>query len=295
MNNLSDRLFLLPNRIRNLRYVGSQRHTATPVTSPAKGGSTLRVQTAWASTILKPNLGDQLTPRLVEGLLGLMPRQVSLETPKKLLAVGSIVEHALPGDFVWGTGSLGLNRISGEGVRFFAVRGPRTKALIDDADVPSVFGDPASLLPFFYQPTPLAHPPHISLVPHYVDRTRFLPLATNDTSVVNVRSRNLFHAIDLIANAELVISSSLHGLIIAEAYGVPTVWVEPSEEVLGGEHKFLDYFEGNDTSRSAFPISLGLADLERKAVPAHTPSGASLLAAGKKLAESITTAHTQSH
>jgi hypothetical protein len=39
-----------------------------------------------------------------------------------------------------------------------------------------------------------------------------------------------------------VISSSLHGLIVADSLGIPNVWLRLSPDVLGGDYKFKDYY-----------------------------------------------------
>jgi hypothetical protein len=45
-----------------------------------------------------------------------------------------------------------------------------------------------------------------------------------------------------LAGCEAVASSSLHGLIFAEALRVPNVWIELSGKVHGGGFKFRDWF-----------------------------------------------------
>jgi pyruvyltransferase len=50
-----------------------------------------------------------------------------------------------------------------------------------------------------------------------------------------------------IANSELVVGSSLHGIVIAESFGVPARLVRPGAEPL---FKYEDYYTG--TGRSGF-------------------------------------------
>ncbi len=81
---------------------------------------------------------------------------------------------------------------------------------------------------------------YAAAVPHFLDKRRLgdLPkhwrLVGPDQPVDDVLTQ--------IASAELVLSSSLHGLIAADSFGIPCVWIA----FLGGQpdsptHKFLDY------------------------------------------------------
>lgn len=42
---------------------------------------------------------------------------------------------------------------------------------------------------------------------------------------------------------EKIVSSSLHGVIVAHAYNIPAVWQKFSEKVFGDDIKYQDYFE----------------------------------------------------
>ena len=67
----------------------------------------------------------------------------------------------------------------------------------------------------------------------------------NDVLLISFQNYgNWQNVIDQIRSCEYIISSSLHGLIVSDAYNIPNVWIKVSEKVIGGEFKFKDYFSG---------------------------------------------------
>lgn len=205
------------------------------------------VAAGWSASLARPNLGDSVARFLVSKLLEEQVVQVPLDMPGKLISVGSVMHHALPGDICWGTGTIREEFLDCEGTEILAVRGPRTARLIRHSDVPDVYGDPALLLPKLYTPKP-RDKSRVTVVPHYVDFPQIKETWADDSStrLVDVTRLNWRKAVDDIVNSEVVISSSLHGLIIAEAYGVPAVWVRISDKIGGGDHKFLDFYEASN-------------------------------------------------
>jgi pyruvyltransferase len=48
--------------------------------------------------------------------------------------------------------------------------------------------------------------------------------------------------VDKALSCETILSGSLHGLIISEAYKIPNLWIEFGEPLIGGHFKFHDFF-----------------------------------------------------
>ncbi len=47
--------------------------------------------------------------------------------------------------------------------------------------------------------------------------------------------------IENINKCEFIASSSLHGIITADAYNIPSLWIKLSNNIIGGHFKFQDY------------------------------------------------------
>jgi hypothetical protein len=86
----------------------------------------------------------------------------------------------------------------------------------------------------------------LAVVPHYVDRDHPLVVALRDQYPQDVAIIDVTAAprvvLEEIAASEAVISSSLHGLIAAQALLKPASWVSLSDKVYGGGFKFRDHF-----------------------------------------------------
>ncbi len=190
----------------------------------------------------RPNFGDMLAPFLLECIAGRPPTWVSEHYRGKVISLGSLLHRLLPGDVVWGAGSIRDKTIDVPGVRYLAVRGPLTRNLIR-GDVPEVYGDPAVLLPRFYQPR-VTKRFEIGVIPHYMERDL---MTVDDPSVLVIDPLSPWRSVvDMIAQCHAVISSSLHGIIVAEAFGVTTGWTRASDRLIGGSFKFRDYYMSTD-------------------------------------------------
>jgi pyruvyltransferase len=188
-----------------------------------------------------PNVGDTLSKPILEYFLKRSVEIVNATAKNKLVAVGSVMWAIKPGDVVWGTGSLTGKKYSCKGAVILAVRGELTRRVIKDAEVPEVYGDPALLLPLLYHPN-IKQKYELGVIPHYVDRYR-VPAKYKRGRIISI-ALPWQEFINEILSCKRIISSSLHGLIIAEAYGIPVSWAIWSPEIKKQAFKFKDYLTG---------------------------------------------------
>ena len=185
------------------------------------------------------NIGDALSPVILEHFTDHKPELSSSDESGKLLLVGSLLDIVMDNDIVCGIGSNKPNFTleANDTMRFISVRGPLTRFQIKGADVPKSYGDPALLLPLIYYPK-IEKKKKTGVIPHYIDKKYF----PKDQIIDIEQDYTTF--IDQILECDEVISSSLHGIIIAESYGIKTKWVMYGDKIEGGEFKYQDYFLG---------------------------------------------------
>lgn len=188
-----------------------------------------------------PNFGDALTPWLLPRL-GVLPHLVT-DGSAELTAVGSVLEM-LPAEFsgaVWGSGLLRGRAHPLSDADYLAVRGPLTLEL-QDIRRPVAVGDPGLLVGrMIRRRRPRAS---LGVVAHHAHRhdQRWHDLvdATPGARFVDVQ-RPVPSVLADIASCSAVVTSSLHGLVIADSLGIPAVWCVTGEPLRGGRFKFLDY------------------------------------------------------
>lgn len=198
------------------------------------------------------NFGDYISLKLVERIVGEPVKTFQRKpanNPKKLLALGSILSFADDGDVIWGTGLNGKlpdkasYRFKKLDVR--AVRGPITRAFLQNTfsiPVPEVYGDPALLFPYLFPEFTKSKEPLYDyiVIPHYTELHLF-PRGLYSNVIYPTDPWDL--VVKAILQSKFVISSSLHGIIIAEAYGIPArmLRVTETEPLL----KYNDYYRGS--------------------------------------------------
>jgi pyruvyltransferase len=196
---------------------------------------------------VRSNAGDAASAVIVRHFLQDTIRIVGPEDQERpnLIAIGSILQWADKNSIIWGSGLLQEGLLLKTAPRaILAVRGPLTRASLKSQgiDCTDILGDPGVLIPDVL-PFPQSARTGVGVVPHYCDvEEAFVARARTDGAVVIDPRWPLETYLAALTGCASIISSSLHGLVFAHAYGIPAVWVKLSERVLGDGFKFRDYF-----------------------------------------------------
>jgi pyruvyltransferase len=226
------------------------------------------------------NFGDLLGPILVRKLVDELALPVVPTTSGRLLAVGSIIQFGHDADVVWGAGINGkVDPVTYDPGRIDvrATRGPLTAELLRERfglSVPDIHGDPGLLLPTLFphlQDLAATKRHDLTVIPNLND----IRFTKRNSAVVSPR-QDLWKLVERIAQSRLVVGSSLHGIIVAEALGVPARAVGSARE---NTFKYDDYFLGTGRDPAGM-LAEDVSDAVRRGgAPGPTFAAADLLAA----------------
>lgn len=177
----------------------------------------------------------------------------NIKNKKNYLCIGSIITWMTDStSVIWGAGIVyPQQEIKQRPLKVLAVRGPLTRQYLLDRNIPcpEIYGDPAVLFPRFYKPNKQKKY-LLGIIPHFRDQQNPVIaklLSSSNVCLIDVRNCTPWHRfIDDIASCEYIVSSSLHGIIISDAYGIPNRWIQIESALFGtGEKKefaFRDYY-----------------------------------------------------
>ena len=231
-----------------------ERLPATALTERIRGVEVFRWMPRRYSAIpdhQPENFGDSLAREIVRAMVALDPPAKAPRRSRRLLSIGSILHFARDSDTVWGSGINGKvdDQVGSDSLDVRAVRGPKTRQALmaRGIPVPEIYGDPGLLLPDLFPVTKVwaqTKRHSIAIVPNFNDALEFAAMP----GFVNPLAP-LWEVIRHIAQSEFVVASSLHGIIVAEALGVPVRPLGSRAEAL---FKYDDYALG--TGRESLEI-----------------------------------------
>ena len=216
------------------------------------------------------NFGDLLNPYIVNHFLGFYPPKYEIwnERTKNhdyladphFMLLGSILGEANKNTTVIGAGFASDKNECLEKPNFISVRGRETLKRVRslyEVDNDIFIGDPGIIMPKIFNP-PAEKKFKLGIIPHIIDvdevsaTYKKIPskwFNKRETKIINLKCwdfpKDIERVISEMVQCEAVISSSLHGLVIAHSYGIPALWVEFSNKVIGGGFKFRDYFSAH--------------------------------------------------
>ncbi|VUS63839.1 polysaccharide pyruvyl transferase family protein [Klebsiella spallanzanii] len=211
----------------------------------------------WKTRSGKDNVGDLLSKVVFDFMLAEYNLKNSwLNKTYRMTAIGSVIQTIQKDTCIWGSGLLTashineLNRAAKLDIR--AVRGPETKRVLEryGYSVPEVYGDPGILLPDFFSPGAKKIKDFV-IVPHFTREKNYQKFS----NVISTLTTDWRDFIEQLVNSKLVISSSLHGIILAEAYGIPAIMLNDIEY---DKFKYNDYYES--TGRKTYNIVDNIED-----------------------------------
>lgn len=196
------------------------------------------------------NLGDYLSQVVVDHMLNVygLSWDTDVGKTKHLYAVGSILAHGYQNATVWGSGLLNGNTKKArvclhlQKLDVRAVRGPLTRDILlsNGQKCPEIYGDPAIILPEIYSPTSFEKKYEASVILHHThgyDRSSIPNYCNN----IEILTSDYKHFVDEICASNLIISSTLHGIILAESYGIPAILLADDGIDM---FKYRDYYYG---------------------------------------------------
>ena len=210
---------------------------------------------------LSNNFGDAMSHYITAKISGHQPVLLEVNDPNpKYMLTGSILNNDVANAYVWGCGVAFSNDVIPAKTKIYAVRGRLTGELCRKQEVPfdEVYGDPALLMPRFYSPNK-EKKYKLGIIPHYVDLKRVfdvLRISDSDLQKLGIKIINVCDdiesVVDQINQCEKTISSSLHGIITSNAYGVPCQWTKFTDKIGGDDFKYHDYFSTTNVKEVSF-------------------------------------------
>lgn len=194
----------------------------------------------WVGNNLTGNFGDVLTPKLLDHFN--IPYTFVGDPQKEFdaMCIGSIARWAKKGTSVFGSGFMSRNHTPNIEANYRFVRGPISRNMIINAggSCPEIYGDPALLLPLLCDESKKEY--DVGIIPHVVHYEAIKKEYKNEF-VINLFTKNALEVASEITKCRMIISSSLHGIIAANAYGIPAAWVDFGP-IKGDGMKFEEHF-----------------------------------------------------
>ena len=231
-----------------------------------------------------PNMGDLLNKYMIEDLFNVKVNQASLKNCN-LIAIGSTLDHTMYSTdkklcakqklaylfnnnvHIWGTGFIRGNPEKDtsfvyKNVSIHALRGEMTKKRIEKVlgkklDVPT--GDGGLLAQWWVGKYPDKEY-SLGIIPHFKEQehptVKKLLDSYSNTTLIDLKD-DPKKVVEKIGKCELIISSSLHGMIVADSFHIPNIHITLNNGMFGDGNKYNDYLSAFGIKHVPFDCSDG--------------------------------------
>lgn len=234
-----------------------------------------------------PNMGDILNKDIIEKLFGLKVKRTNYLFGQ-LSGIGSgLGNYTLEGPFwkralkqasnivspkvcIWGTGFISYkekdSKLYKKEIVFNAVRGELSKKRIEKLlgkklNIPT--GDAGILASYLLDEKEITKKYDVGIIAHFKEKEepifKELLAKFSNSTFIDVQDTP-YNVTKKIAECRTIISSSLHGLIIADSLRVPNIHIVVTNNLLGDGFKFDDYY-------SAYKLKHKHIDIDKEKIP----------------------------
>lgn len=236
-----------------------------------------KIKTAYA---VLPNFGDLLNILIMNKVFGI---EITASSPERseLSGIGSglgtytytdlsflkklkkkVINISNPTVHVWGTGFIedrNWDVFYKSNMIFSAIRGELSRKVVNEllnTKIVCPTGD-GGLLASFLIDEKIEKKYKVGVIPHFKEQDnnyfRKIKEKFADSIIIDVKKDPL-EVVKEIAACEIIISSSLHGLIVADSFGIPNHHIVVTNNLLGDGFKFRDYY-------SAYNVKYNYTDI----------------------------------
>lgn len=189
------------------------------------------------------NFGDNLNFYLIKALSKKEPVYTENRNDRHFIVCGSILSEAGYNSTVWGAGFGYADQHVNNKANVIAVRGHLSQNRIEQQV--KAFGDPAILMQKFYNPN-MEKSHKFGIIPHWKDLEKTIWMSPAGVKIINPL-QPVESLIMEMKSCEKIISTSLHGLILADTYQIPNKWIDLGTDIGGDGFKFKDYYSTTET------------------------------------------------
>lgn len=207
------------------------------------------------------NFGDVLNADLAQWL-GITAIESVPAIECDAVFIGSLLHFFLTTEFclsrwlyppvkIWGAGFISAPTVEREKlnrrVDIHAVRGyhslERLKKITGKKLDKVAVGDPGLLASYLIDTSAITKKHDLGIVPHFVDKNHpsLSKINVKNSMMIDIQQKPL-DVLRQISQCNYILSSAMHGLIAADALGIPNVRMIVSDKIIGGDYKYDDYY-----------------------------------------------------